>query len=202
MGGISFPVPREISEAVLRKGVIEDLAIKILYLHGELSIVELGDLACLSAGVMDEVFQFLRKEQLCEVRGMSGGSHRVTATTRGRERASELLSLNQYAGPAPVSLTDYIARVEKQSVAHTMVRPADLDRAFRQLALRPEIIDRLGAAVASGSSIFLHGPTGSGKTNIASCIPSIYNERVWIPYALEGDSQIIALHVRGCHCQT
>ena len=202
MGGISFPVPREISETGLRKGVIEDLAIKILYLHGELSIVELGDLVCLSAGVMDEVFQFLRKEQLCEVRGMSGGSHRVTATARGRERASELLSLNQYAGPAPVSLTDYIARVETQGVAHTMVRPADLDRAFRQLVLQPEIIDRLGAAVASGSSIFLHGPTGTGKTTIASCIPSIYNDSVWIPYALEVDSQIIALHDPGVHIQS
>src|SRR3984893_6550786 len=175
MGGITFPVPREISETGLRKGVIEDLAIKILYLHGELSIVELGDLALLSAGLMDEIFQFLRKEQLCEVGGMSGGSHRVTVTTRGRERASELLSLNQYAGPAPVSLTDYIARVATQSVAHTMVRPADLDRAFRQLVLQPEIIDRLGAAVASGSSIFLNGPTGTGQTILARCFASIYN---------------------------
>jgi hypothetical protein len=75
MAVVLFPVPREISETGLRKGVLEDLAIKILYLHGELSIVELGDLACLSAEVMDEIFQFLRKEQLCEVRGMSGGSH-------------------------------------------------------------------------------------------------------------------------------
>jgi DNA polymerase III delta prime subunit len=199
MGGISFPVPREISETGLRKGVLEDLAIKILYLHGELSIVELGDLACLSAEVMDEIFQFLRKEQLCEVRGMSGGSHRVTATGRGRDRAAELLSINQYAGPAPVALADYVARVETQSVAHTIVRPADLDRAFRQLVLQPEIIDRLGAAVASGSSIFLHGPTGTGKTTIASCIPSIYNDSVWIPYALEVDSQIIALHDPGVH---
>jgi predicted ATPase with chaperone activity len=74
-----------------------------------------------------------------------------------------------------------------------------LDRAFRQLVLQPEIIDRLGAAVASGSSIFLHGPTGTGKTTIASCIPSIYNDSVWIPYALEVDSQIIALHDPGVH---
>jgi predicted ATPase with chaperone activity len=202
MSELMLPQPRKVSRTGLRKGILEDLAIKILYLHGEISLVELGDLACLGADVTDEIFQFLRKEQLCEVRGMSGAAHRITATTRGKERAAELLSINQYAGPAPVSLSEYVARIQAQSIAYTRVRPADLDRAFRQLVLQPELIDRLGAAVASGSSIFLYGPTGTGKTTIASCIPSIYNDSVWIPHAVEVDNQIITVFDPGVHLQS
>jgi hypothetical protein len=47
--------------------------------------------------------------------------------------------MNQYAGPAPVSLSDYVSRVQMQSVTQARVSPADLDRAFHQLVLKPEV---------------------------------------------------------------
>ena len=202
MSYVSLMVPREARRTGIRKGLLEDLALKILYLHGELSLVELSDIVCLSGDVVDEIFQFLRKEQLCEVKGMSGAAHRIAASARGKERAAELLSMNQYAGPAPVSLSDYVSRVQMQSVTQARVSPADLDRALHQLVLRPEVVARLGSAVASGASIFLYGPTGTGKTTIASCIPSIYNDSVWIPHAIEVDNQIIQLHDPGVHIRS
>ena len=58
---------------------------------------------------------------------------------------------------------------------------------------------RLGTAVVSGTSIFLYGPSGTGKTSIASCIPAIYNDSVWIPYAVEVDGQIITVYDPGVH---
>src|ERR1700721_334287 len=76
MSYVSLMVPREARRTGIRKGLLEDLALKILYLHGELSLVELSDIVCLSGDVVDEIFQFLRKEQLCEVKGMSGVAHR------------------------------------------------------------------------------------------------------------------------------
>ncbi|MEQ1353672.1 MAG: ATP-binding protein, partial [Candidatus Acidiferrum sp.] len=176
--------------------------LKILYLHGELSLGELSDLSCLSTDVISEIFQFLRKEQLCEVKGMSGLAHRIAASARGRDRAAELMSINQYAGPAPVSLADYIARVQMQSVAQTKIKPIDVERAFLQMVLDPATLTRLGTAVSSGASIFLYGPTGTGKTTIASCIPAIFNDSVWIPHAIEVDNQIIKLHDPGVHLRS
>jgi predicted ATPase with chaperone activity len=202
MSEVSLMVPREARRTGIRKGLLEDLALKILYLHGELSLVELSDLTCLSNDVVDEIFQFLRKEQLCEVRGMSGAAHRIVASGRGKERATELLSMNQYAGPAPVSLADYVARIQMQSVTQTKISPADLERAFHQMVLNPDTVGRLGTAVASGASIFLYGPTGTGKTTIASCIPAIYNDSVWIPHAVEVDNQIIKVHDPGVHLRS
>ena len=202
MSEVSLMVPREARRTGIRKGLLEDLALKILYLHGELSLGELSDLSCLSTDVISEIFQFLRKEQLCEVKGMSGLAHRIAASARGKDRAAELMSINQYAGPAPVSLADYIARVQMQSVAQTKIKPIDVERAFLQMVLDPATLTRLGTAVSSGASIFLYGPTGTGKTTIATCIPAIFNDSVWIPHAIEVDNQIIKLHDPGVHLQS
>src|SRR5260370_39443182 len=95
-----------------------------------MSLVELSEHTCLGLGVIEEIFQFFRKEQLCEVRGMTGSTHRIVASAQGKQRAAELLTLNQYAGPAPVSLADYLARVDGQSVRRVSLNPSDGGRAL------------------------------------------------------------------------
>jgi len=194
--------PQEIEATSIRRGLLEDRALKILYLHGEMSLVELGNHMCLSLAVIERIFQFFRKEQLCEVKGLVGGTHRITASERGRARAAELLALSQYVGSAPVSLTEYTNWVRTQSVQTTRIRPEDIRRAFHELVLSEDIISRLGTAVVSGTSIFLYGPPGTGKTTIASGIPEIYNDDVWIPHAVEVDNQIIVVYDPGVHRQS
>jgi MoxR-like ATPase len=195
-------VPQQVRRTGVRKALLEDLALKILFLHGEMSLVELSQHTCLGLGVIDEIFQFFRKEQLCEVKGMSGGTHRIAASDRGKERATDLLMMNQYSGPAPVSLADYIARVDMQSVRRVALNSSDIDQAFCQLVLSGEMLSRLGASVISGTSIFLYGPPGTGKTTIASSIAAVYNDSVLIPYAVEVDNQIITVFDPGVHRRT
>src|ERR1700751_456219 len=96
-------VPHRVERTVIRRGLLEDLALKVLYLGGEMTLIELSNHLCLSLGVVEEIFQFFRKERLCEVKGMSGGTHRIAASIEGRQRAADLLSLNQYPGAAPGS---------------------------------------------------------------------------------------------------
>jgi MoxR-like ATPase len=199
MNEITLMMPRQLRRTGIRKGVLADLALKILYLQGEMSLHELSEHICLGTGVVEEIFQFLRKEQLCEVKGMSIGSHRIAASVMGKHRGADLLSINQYAGPAPVSLSDYSARVGMQSVKHSKVQPSDLIRAVYPLVLDQEVLLRLGTAVVSGASIFLYGPAGTGKTSLATRIPEIYNDSVWVPYAVEIDGQIIAVYDPGVH---
>ena len=53
----------------------------------------------------------------------------------------------------------------------------------------------MGTALNSGTSIFLYGPTGSGKTTIAETLTKVFAfDRVWIPYAVEIDGEIIAVY--------
>lgn len=192
-------VPHRMESTGIRHGLLEDLALKILYLNGEMTLIELSNHLCLSLGVVEEIFQFFRKERLCEVKGMTGGTHRIAASLEGRQRAADLLSLNQYTGPAPVSLTDYVTRIKRQSVQSTRVHPEQLEDAFQQLVLNDDMLLRVGTAVVSGTSMFLYGPPGTGKTSIASRISGIYNDYVWVPYAVEVDNQIITVFDPGVH---
>jgi predicted ATPase with chaperone activity len=202
MHDLAMATPHEVQDTGIGRGLLEEVALKTLYLHGEMSLRELSRHMCLSLGVIDEIFQFFRREQLCEVKGMVGGVHVIVASTAGKSRAAELLVRSQYAGPAPVSLADYSLRVTTQSVQQTEIRPSDLARAFRHLILDEDLLSRLGTAVVSGTSIFLHGPPGTGKTSIARSIPAIYNDQVWIPYAVEVDGQVITVYDPGVHQQS
>ena len=194
-------VPHQVQRTGVRKGLLEDLALKILYLHGEMSLLELSDRTCLSLGVIEEIFQFFRKEQLCEVKRMSAGSHVIIASAQGKQRAVDLLAMNQYIGPAPVSLADYCMRVGMQSVHQIPFTSTDVRRAFYQLVLDEEMLTRLGTALVSGTSMFLHGPSGTGKTSIASTIPAVYDDHVWIPHAIVVDNQIVSVFDPGVHHQ-
>jgi len=187
----TIPPPQSVEEVGIRKSSLEDLALKILYLEGELSVKDLAAKMRLSFKAVEELFQSLRKSQLCEVKGMVGGIHRIVASAEGRSRASELLARNQYAGPAPVSFKEYVRRVRAQSVKNFPVRQPLVERAFEHLVLSGQTLKQLGTAVVSGTSIMLYGPTGTGKTSIAEAIPRIYHDRVWIPYAVQIDAHII-----------
>ena len=201
MEALSSVAPQTIHDTGIRRSLLEELAIKILFLNGEMSLVDLADKMCLSFPIIEEIFQFLRKEQLCEVKGMARGSHRITVSGYGKARGAELLSMNQYAGPAPISITDYNLQVQRQSVQQTPIQRLDLECAFRPLVLDDDLLTFLGTAVTSGTSIFLYGPPGTGKTTIASYIPAIYHDSVLIPHAVEVDNQIITLYDAGVHRQ-
>jgi len=125
----------------------------------------------------------------------------IIASAAGKQRAGELLTMNQYIGPAPVSLADYSMRVSMQSVQQITLTPADVSRAFYQLVLDQELLTRLGTALVSGTSMFLHGPSGTGKTSIASTIPAVYDDNVWIPHAVVVDNQIVSVFDPGVHQQ-
>jgi predicted ATPase with chaperone activity len=187
--------PRSVAETDVRQAVLEDLALKTLYLSGPFSLYGLADHTRLSFEVANELFGRLREQQLCQVTGMSNNIPILAITSQGRARALELLSHNHYVGPAPVSLESYVAQVKKQSVRSVATRPADVERAFAHLVIDPRILWQLGAALNSGASIFLYGPTGVGKSSIAETLSRVLAENeAWIPHAVEVDGQIITVY--------
>jgi predicted ATPase with chaperone activity len=187
--------PESVADVGVRLSVLQDLALKILYLNGPLSMTELSARIRLGFGIVNEFVQRFRSEQLCEVTGMKGNIPQIAITTKGRTLAVELLAINQYAGPAPVSLQAYARQVQAQSVRDADIHPPEVERAFSHLVLEPRILRKLGSALNSGSSIFLYGPSGTGKTSIAVAFPrALSHHQVWVPYAVEVDGQIIVVH--------
>ena len=191
--------PQNCQQAGVPRNLLQDLALKILYLNGELSLHDLAGYMRLSPSVVEELFQRLRKDQLCEVRSLTASVYNVTTTSQGKTRALELLALNQYSGPAPVSLEDYKAQVRKQGIRETVIGPADVENGFSHLVLSQETLTQIGTAAVSGTSIFIYGPPGTGKTAIAETLPSLYQDAVWLPYAVEVDGQIITVFDGAVH---
>ena len=136
----------------------------------------------------------MRAEMLCQVTRMAGNVPIITVTASGRTRACELLALSQYAGVAPVPLKSYVEQVRKQSVRKVEVGPNQIERAFEHLVLDSRQKRNFGTALNSGSSIFLYGPPGAGKTTIAATLSRVLaDDEIWIPYAIDVEGQTITV---------
>ncbi len=184
----------------MHRGILEDLSLKILYLFGPLSLIELSSRIRLSTNIVDELLRRMRSQQFCEITGMTNNIPDIAISSQGRSRALELLSQSQYAGAAPVSLESYVKQVRQQSVRNVEVHPPDIERAFAHLVLDSTILSRLGIALNSGTSIFLYGPTGVGKTVIAETLSRVLaQDEAWIPFAVEADGQIITVYDPAIH---
>jgi predicted ATPase with chaperone activity len=195
--------PQSISDVGVREAILEDIALKNLYIYGPFSVLELAEHTRLSFDVASELFSRLRGKLLCEVTGMVSNIPYLAITSQGRARAVELLSQSQYAGPAPVSLASYVEQVRKQSVREVNVRPPDVERAFSHLVIDAKTLAQFGTALNSGAAIFLYGPPGVGKTAVAETLSRVLAEdSVWIPYAIEVDGQIITVYDPAIHKRT
>ena len=187
--------PATLEEFDIPVNLLEELALKILFMAGQMSVLDIAERMRVCFPVANELFQRLRKEQLCDATGMLGNVYRIAISSSGRARAMDLLALNQYTGPAPVSLDSYIRQTRAQGVHNFEVHPQDLTRAFAKLVLDDKTLYQLGTAINSGNSIFLYGPTGTGKTTIAATLSQVFAEQsVWMPFAVEVDGQIITVY--------
>jgi predicted ATPase with chaperone activity len=189
----TLPGPQTLADLGVHRTLCEDLAVKLLYLQGELTLLELAGRMHIALAIVEEIFERLRKAQFCEVTGVVGAVRRIAATHQGKARAIELLSRSQYAGPVPVTLESYNRQVRAQSVRDLDVHAAQVESAFASLVLGKQMLAQLGAAVVSGRAIMLYGPAGTGKTAIAHALHGIYQDQVLIPYAVEVDNQIITV---------
>jgi predicted ATPase with chaperone activity len=197
-----LPAPANVDHVGVRRALLEDLALKTIYVTAPPSLVELAATMHLRYGVVDELFMRLRAEQLCEVTGMRGNAREIALTSRGRSRALELLALSHYVGAAPVALENYVQVVRQQSVRDLNVHAEDVRRAFSSLVLEEQTLNKVGTALNSGASIFLYGPTGTGKTAIATTLPRVLaSDRVWIPHSVHADGQIITVYDPHTHAK-
>lgn len=192
----SPPAIRSIQDTGLNLLIIADLLVKVLYTSGMMTGYQMAATLRLPYnGVVNNALDYLKRDKFLEVRGTGGlgeGNWEYVITSKGQNRAREILERSQYAGPCPVPLADYIAAMKAQNQTQFAVGPEGLKKALAHLVIPPEMIERIGPAVNSSRSLFLHGPPGNGKTAIAEAIGTlVMGSDIWIPYAIDIDGQTV-----------
>lgn len=187
--------PRLIADVGIPESLLEDIALKSLYLSGPFTVLDLAEETHVGFEVAEQILGRLRTKLLCEVAGMVGNVPRIAISSHGRSRALELLSQNQYSGSVPVSLESYVAQVRRQAVRGLDVGPPEVERAFAHMVFDDELLSQFGMALNSGAAVFLYGPPGVGKTAVAETLSRVLaQDKVWIPYAVEAGGQIITVY--------
>jgi len=186
------PVPLRVEDTQLDFGFLADLALKTVYADTNCTTERAADKLKLSMKVTEELLQHLYREKFVEIRGLiSFGNNRYGMLDRGWQRAQRLLDINGYIGPAPVSLQAYTDMVLRESSSREAIKSEAVRQVLSGLVLPEPTIQTLGLVAHSRRSLFMSGPSGNGKTTIATALHGAQSGEVWIPYAIEIDGQII-----------
>jgi len=204
-GMFSPPPINSIEDTGLNDLWLQDLALKILYSQGFMSGFKIAEFIALPfAGVTDGLLESLKREKLIEVKssqgGLGEGAYTYGITGAGITRAREALDRSQYAGPAPVPFAMYNEAMRRQKTGRMTVTARTMRQVLSQLVLDEQTFQRLGPALNSGTSIFMYGPPGNGKTSVARAFGNlVLTQAMYIPYALYLDGQVIKVYDQVSH---
>jgi predicted ATPase with chaperone activity len=193
-------VPHSLENTGLSTTLIESLILKRLAIVGCDSGRGIAQHLCLPFAALEDIMQDLRTRQLITHSGSAPfNDYRYVLAERGHQRAEAYMAACSYVGPAPVPLMSYILSVEAQTVRAETPRRQDLEAAFSDICVEPELLASLGPAVNSGAGLFLYGPPGNGKSTLAKRITKCFGQAVWIPQVIIEDNQLIKLFDAGYH---
>ena len=179
---------------------LQDLTLKLLYFRGYLTGFRVAEELCLPfAGIVDQILTPLKQEKLIEIKssqgGLGEGAYTYGITGAGITRAREALERSQYAGPAPVPFDVYNDAIRRQKSGRMTVTTRTMRQILSQLVISESTFQRLGPALNSGTSIFMYGPPGNGKTSVARAFGNlVLSQTMYIPYALYLDGQVIKVY--------
>ncbi len=187
--------PESFRQADLTDSEVEALILKFLLARGDATGRDIADQVKLPFVLIDELLRTVKNDQLVVHKGSAPmNDYQYQLTDLGRERARRYSAFCTYFGSAPVSLKDYIASVEAQSLTRQHPTVEDLRHAFEDLLLNQRMFGRLGPAINSGRGLFLYGAPGNGKTSIAERVTRTFGQHIWIPCTIGIEGEIVRLH--------
>jgi predicted ATPase with chaperone activity len=186
--------PNSLEEAGVTEGQIEALILKFLCFQMNATGREISKQVGLSFLIVEKLLSRMKVDQLVVYKGVAVlGDYNYQLTANGIESARRMMRQGTYCGTAPVDIKDYIASVSAQTVTGRQPTLDELHKAFHDIKVDDEILNRVGQALHAGQGFFLHGAPGNGKTSIAERVSQAYGQNIWIPRAIGIDGQIVRL---------
>jgi hypothetical protein len=188
------PEPQTIEETGLNRTFLYEHTLRIIYNKGRVSGAELSGEMALSYNIVEVLLRELRGQEMVDIAGQRGYgdiNYEYVLTPRGNQAALDAQLKTMYAGPCPVQLDEWIKSVKAQTVKDVVVTRRNIREAFSGLVIDESILNAVGPAVNSASSVMLFGYPGNGKTTIAERITHLMGDDVWVPYTIYADGAII-----------
>lgn len=160
---------------------------------------QISDSLALPAHIVEELVFTAQSRRLLSALGQRDGLIRYALEDAGERWAHQELQQSQYVGPAPVTLENFIELVRLQKITNVVVTAEKIKKSFGDLAVEESFIEKIGPALNSGRATLLYGPPGNGKTSFARCFADIFNDVVYVPYAVLVGGQIMRVYDKSIH---
>ncbi len=195
--------PMKLEDTGLDQAFLINLIAKGMFLENIEDVAQLTQAIKLPDNIINGVVQEMVDRKLIFATGSSGAGAgaavRYQLSKDGQQLAQDACIQNQYFGPAPVRLEQYQARIKAQSIGGERISKEDIAKAFSDIVVPGDFVQRLGPAINSGHSILIYGPAGNGKTTVAEKVAEIFESVIYVPYCFEIDGNIVKVFDPAIH---
>ena len=196
--------PKTLEDLNLKRDLVASLVLRTLAFSDRMSGAALEKRLGLPFETFKPLIQEYDKAQLTTSPGFSQepGLEGLSIDQRtayecssaGRLRAAEMSAVQtRYLGPCPVNYEDYIDLIKSQVETKAKITDSMLKEALGELELEQHVIDCIGGAMVSRSSLFIFGAPGNGKSTITERMALLMGAPIEIPYAIAVGDEIIRL---------
>ncbi|TMF85951.1 MAG: hypothetical protein E6I08_12695 [Chloroflexi bacterium] len=199
--GGALAAPRTVDDTGLRKDLVASLVLRTIAYADQLSGAAIEARIGLPFESLQPIIEEFQRNQLMDTTGFSnepGLESRpipvrmsYTVSSAGRQRAAEMSAVQtRYLGPCPIRYEDYLELVRGQ-VGKANITDAMLKKALGELQLEQHVIDQIGGAMVSRSSLFIFGAPGNGKSTITERMALLMGAPIEIPHAVAIGDEIV-----------
>ncbi|GAA3868823.1 ATPase [Celeribacter arenosi] len=197
-GVVAPPMPRRLEDTGLGMVMMRDILLKTMFRTNAEQVTRLAVILALPVSITQELVDHARENNLLEATGTlhagAGSEMGFRLSDAGKARALDALSQSEYYGAMPIPLERYAEQVKRQSVRNMSITREQLLGAMGHLILPPNLINQLGPAVGAGRSILMYGPPGNGKSSISNGVRDAIGDLIYVPRAIEYNSQVITVY--------
>src|SRR5437588_2171338 len=197
----AIEAPKRIEDLHVRRDLVASLLLGTLAFADQLRGAAVETRLGLPFETLQPLIEEFQKTQLMDTMGFSNEPGlegrpipvrmNYTVSSAGRQRAAEMSAVQtRYLGPCPIRYEDYLALVRGQ-VGKANITDAMLKKALGELQLEQHVIDQIGGAMVSRSSLFIFGAPGNGKSTITERMALLMGEPIEIPHAVAVGDEII-----------
>ncbi len=197
--------PVDLAATGMEESELIDLLLKLIYTGRLQTARDYVDAVRLPYHIVSDVVKTAVDRALLQSLGTRRSENLLdmaySLTEGGRTWARNALERSGYAGPAPVTLSEFCEQANVQKPTNEVITMERIKSALGDLEMDQNIVEQVGPALNSGRAILLYGPPGNGKTTVALRFASAFHDVVYVPYAVGVEGQVIRVFDPAIHAE-